>query len=354
MMRCRARKFTRLQSILGSCLACIFLSWYLLTAKPRAVIEPRVFVYETPENVTASYCARTSELGRQASVHHVGLLLTKDDGDILFEWLEHNSCHFSALLVLDGSSGPYAHNELSSCANVVYYHENDFSDLKLYSDGELRELGHDLISKHFGYNIWITMAHTDEFFIHSPLSAIDFATKENADHIRWRALHVLPHPSEFENFTRHAHAPVHTLFRHYHHYGPKRGSFLEHRTFFSTKGVEWDKRQGALLPRNLKKTSSIHPSYLHYKVHNLSLSAYDEQGTHRQHWNRVAESSYSKNKQQRKGVGIFWSVKVTRDFFVSRWPGNERYSHVSVFHDRVESYLDIGDIFIRKCQKRWF
>ena len=188
MLRCRARKFTRLQAILGSCLACTFLSGYVLTAKPRAIIEPRVFVYQAPENFTAGYCARTSELGRQASVHHVGLLLTKDDGDILFEWLEHNSCHFSALLVLDGSSGPYAHNEMSSCANVVYYHENDFSDLKLYSDGELRELGHDLISKHFGYNIWITMAHTDEFFIHSPLSAIDFATKENADHIRWRAL----------------------------------------------------------------------------------------------------------------------------------------------------------------------
>ncbi len=281
MLRCSARKFTRLQAILGPCLACLFFSGYLLTAKPRAVIEPRVFVYETPENVTAS------------------------------------------------------------------------SDLKLYSDGELRELGHDLISKHFGYDIWITMAHTDEFFIHSPLSVIDFATKENADHVRWRALHVLPHPSEFENFTRHADAPVHTLFRHYYHYGPKRGSFLEQRTFFSTKGLEWDKRQGALLPRNLKKTSSIYPSYLHYKLHNLSLSAYDELGTHRQHWNRVAESSYSKKKQQ-KGVGIFWSVKVTRDFFVSRWPGNERYSHVSVFRDHVESYLEIGDIFIQKCQKTWF
>ena len=52
-----------------------------------------------------------------------------------------------------------------------------------------------------------------------------------------------------------------------------------------------------------------------------------------------------KISNKEKGVGIFWSVKVTRDFFVSRWPGNERYSHVSVFHDRVESYLDIGDIY---------
>ena len=153
MLRCSARKFTRLQAILGPCLACLFFSGYLLTAKPRAVIEPRVFVYETPENVTASYCARTSELGRQASVHHVGLLLTKDDGDILFEWLEHNSCHFSALLVLDGSSQPYARDELRSCANVVYYHETHFPALTLYSDGELRELGHDLISKHFGYDM---------------------------------------------------------------------------------------------------------------------------------------------------------------------------------------------------------
>mmetsp|Transcript_8390 Transcript_8390/g.35090 ORF Transcript_8390/g.35090 Transcript_8390/m.35090 type:complete len:83 (+) Transcript_8390:2215-2463(+) len=66
--------------------------------------------------------------------------------------------------------------------------------------------------------------------------------------------------------------------------------------------------------------------------------------------------AHARKISNKKRVSAYFGAlnKVTRDFFVSRWPGNERYSHVSVFHDRVESYLDIGDIFIRKCQKRWF
>lgn len=293
-------------------------------------------------------CEWTKELNcSRDGVKHIGLLLTKDDGKILYTWLSQNSYHFSELLVLDGSKESYTRNALSGCERVKYYHENEFTSLKQFSDGELRELGHRLVSKHFGYDIWITMAHTDEFYVHSPKAVAEHAQAEGADHVKWRALHVLPHPSEYNLYLRNPDTPAPELFRHYHHYGPK-GSFTEYRTFFSSRKLFWQRKQGEIIPQtNLKRVATILPSYLHYKVHNLSTSAYTLEGIHKQHWNHVTRSAYSK-PNYKTGVGIRWRVSTTRDFFVSKWPGSSKYTHVSRFDGTIEHYLDIGKKFMRR------
>jgi len=282
----------------------------------------------------------------ESSYKNIGLLLTKDDGKILETWFKDNSRYFFALVVFDGSTNSDAARSLfSQCNSVFYFHESNFPKLKAYSDGELRELGHGLVTEIFGHDVWITMAHSDEFFVHSPLKVIEHAAKESADFVRWRALHVLPHPSEYEYFLSHEDAPVTELFRHYYHYGPTKGSFLERRMFFNKPGLRWDHRQGLILPMNLRRESSIHPAYLHYKVHNLSLAAYTQDGIHRQHWNKVTDDSYE-NPTAKRGVGIRWKVRNVRDFFVDKFPNSNKYSHLSKYQDRkIERYLDVGDEF---------
>ena len=290
----------------------------------------------------------------KGSHRNIGLLLTKDDGIILETWFKENSRYFFALIVLDGSTNSdLARTMFSQCKSVHYFHESNFPNLKTYSDGELRELGHRLVTKIFGYDVWITMAHSDEFFVHSPLKVIEQAGKEGADFVKWRALHVLPHPSEYEYFLSHKDAPVTELFHHYYHYGPTKGSFLERRMFYSKPNLRWDHRQGSILPMNLRKETSIHPAYLHYKVHNLSLAAYTPDGIHRQHWNKVTDDSYE-NPTAKRGVGIRWKVQNLRDFFVYKFPNSSKYSHVSEYKDgKIEKYLDLGDAFkdMYECSK---
>mmetsp|Transcript_43251 Transcript_43251/g.82532 ORF Transcript_43251/g.82532 Transcript_43251/m.82532 type:complete len:335 (-) Transcript_43251:874-1878(-) len=272
---------------------------------------------------------------------HVGLLLTKDDGRILKTWVRHMSVHFSGLVVLDGSIHTETSDMFVGCQGIHYHHEREFSALELFSDGELRQVGHQLVTKHFGHHVWITMAHSDEFYIHTPRNVIHAAVGERADFVRWRALHVLPHPSEYQEWLKAPNRDVFRMFRHYHHCGPSKGSFMESRTFHSQPGLLWTRNQGALLPGNLKKESTLHPSYLHYKVHNLSLSAYDKSGMHRQHWNKVSTNAYSSSRAK-PGVGIRWNVSNARDFFVESWPNSAKYTHVSFFNGSIEPYLDIG------------
>lgn len=284
----------------------------------------------------------------KSSVKNIGLLLTKDDGKILKTWFEKNSRYFYALVVLDGSQlDNFTYSFFSSCKSVFYFHEGSFPNLKAFSDGELRELGHKLVTDIFGYNIWITMAHADEFFFHSPLKIIDQAEKEKADFVKWRALHVLPHPSEYNYYLEHKDVPVTDLFRHYYHFGPgsKKGSFLESRMFRSRADLYWNHKQGTILPVGLNKELSLHPAYLHYKVHDLSTAAYTVEGIHKHHWSRVSSEGYD-DPRTKRGVGIRWRVQSLRDFFVDHFPNSKKYDHVSRFDGKnIESYLDIGDKF---------
>ena len=283
-----------------------------------------------------------------SEIENIGLLLTKDDGKIVYEWLTHNHKYFTGLIVLDGSVESNDAKTLFTCqevTNIKYYHESQFSSLQKFSDGELRALGHALVTKHFGYDLWITMLHTDEFFLHNPLKVIQKAEKEGADHVKWRALHVLPHVSEYENYLSSPGAPVADLFHHYYHFGPLKGSFLEDRMFLSVPGLVWDSSQGKVIPSYLKKSLSVHPSYLHYKVHNLSSSTYNTNGIHKNHWNKVSEDSYRK-KISKRGVGIRWKIQSTRDFFVDHFPNSNKYKYISIFKNgKIEDYLEIGESF---------
>jgi len=282
--------------------------------------------------------------GKQGMKKNIGLLLTKDDGRILSTWFKQNSRYFTALVVLDGSvTTQTARLLFSNCNSVFYFHKSKYTFLEDFSDGELRKLGTDLVTELFGYDVWITMAHSDEFYYHSPLKIIELAEKEGAELVKWRALHILPHPGEYENYIKNPDSPVTELFRHYYHYGPEKGAFLEYRMFLNKPDLTWDHKQGSLLPLQLKKQLSIYPAYLHYKVHELTLDAYTSEGIHKNHWNKVSRKSYSK-PDTKQGVGIRWNVHATRDFFVDHFPNSKKYNYVSVFeNNHIESYLDVGD-----------
>jgi hypothetical protein len=176
------------------------------------------------------------------------------------------------------------------------------------------------------------------------------AERNNADHISWFALHVLPHPTEFQTFVDRPELKIHEKFRHYHWYGPsKGGTFTEHRMFKNGDhldfGIEWCSGP----PAGVKNLWNKHPAYLHYKITEPSLSNYDKRGRHKIHFKQVRLSmndpfyknlAKKKKKVEMPGVGVSWQINSVQDFFVDKYVGKPKYSVCTEFNGSLPSELD--------------
>mmetsp|Transcript_7137 Transcript_7137/g.14458 ORF Transcript_7137/g.14458 Transcript_7137/m.14458 type:complete len:458 (-) Transcript_7137:2630-4003(-) len=291
----------------------------------------------------------------------VGILPTKDDGSIVCEWLHHNAHHFDVLLVVDGSDDPLTEVFFSSVPNTIYLHERSHQEMFTGKiDSEMRRLGHELAQEHFGNSgYWIHIAHTDEFLYHSPRTVFRAADEAKADAIRWLALHVIPHTTEYDSYLANPVQPVHRMFRHYYFYSNRPGgAFRESRSFKNTPYQNYSLRWCEVVPDSVKRYWDGTPAYIHYKLWNLTLDAYTADGVHKHHWNRVEEKEWKKIELQaaekaklkglsssnfRRGVGMRMALKTIRDFFVDKWPVCCKYTTNSVFNGFIASTLNVGE-----------
>jgi hypothetical protein len=215
-----------------------------------------------------------------------GLLEMKDDGNITREWFDKHYDMFDGILVFDASSSNEYREFVEGFPNVIYTHETDHQR-KYFTDSEHRGIALKLIQKHWGYDNWVMVCHTDSFYYHIPRLVARAAQADDADHIVWYALHVLPHPKEFELHTMHPSLPVTKKFRHFHWYGYPKGGFGEHRMFKNRVdldfGVEWCSGP----PHGVNFLWDKHPAYLHYKIPYPDISLYDEDGHHKVHFSNM-------------------------------------------------------------------
>eukprot|EP00242_Pyramimonas_sp_CCMP2087_P005188 CAMPEP_0198197298 /NCGR_PEP_ID=MMETSP1445-20131203/903_1 /TAXON_ID=36898 /ORGANISM="Pyramimonas sp., Strain CCMP2087" /LENGTH=428 /DNA_ID=CAMNT_0043866547 /DNA_START=386 /DNA_END=1670 /DNA_ORIENTATION=- len=294
----------------------------------------------------------------------VGILPTKDDGDIVCEWIHHNIHHFDVLIVVDGSEDSLTEQVFSPIPNVVYTHERDHPDILVTKlDSEMRMLGQEIAKSRFGdTGYWIHIAHTDEFLYHSPRKVFRAAEKAGADAIKWHALHIIPHTSEFERYQSNRYLPVHKLFQHYYFFEDKRdGAFKESRSFQQLPYQKYVVRWCEVVPDTVKKYWNLSPSYMHYKLWNLTLDAYTADGVHKHHWNRVDEKHWEKLEKEsadkaaskgqagggtfKRGVGTRMSMEKIEDFFKDDWPACCKYKSNSVFDGKLLPSLNKGNIF---------
>jgi hypothetical protein len=207
-----------------------------------------------------------------------------------------------------------------------------------------------ILNSRWGTDNWVMVCHSDSFYYHDPRSMAILAERNNADHISWFALHVLPHPTEFQTFVDRPELKIHEKFRHYHWYGPsKGGTFTEHRMFKNGNhldfGVEWCSGP----PVGVKNLWNKHPAYLHYKITEPSLSNYDKSGRHKSHFKQVKLSTNDpfyknlakKNKKvQMPGVGVSWQINSVQDFFVDKYIGKPKYHVCTKFNGSLPLELD--------------
>ena len=117
----------------------------------------------------------------------VGLMITKDDEDVMLEWLDYNAPSFRGLVVFDSSSTNAtrdvirAYSRRCPAARIHYLHERDFPSIPPLIPGEGRRRGslvpndqgmrywaHLELRKLYGSTSWIYVCHPDEFLYHEP------------------------------------------------------------------------------------------------------------------------------------------------------------------------------------------
>jgi len=240
----------------------------------------------------------------------VALLVTKDDEHIMQEWLDYNAPSFHAVVVFDSSKGYETQRIVSAyvnrCgANITYVREDLLPEpLLAYSDHAVRYHPLRILRHTYGVGRWVMVAHSDEFYYHEPElvaryvdTQIATGSWEECNVVVWGALHVLPHPSEYESFVARPQPLAQSRFQHFWMmYGSKRNGLpWSERRLFKDHGFDYVRNANyamGVIPGGKKLTngyrkcsnSGFWPAYLHYKVVTPDPSKYTAEGLHRGHW----------------------------------------------------------------------
>ena len=134
---------------------------------------------------------------------HIGLLLSKDDGDCISDIMDSYNKQFDAIFCLDASSDNSL-EVIRSYDKVVYA----VSEKELGIDGSpmrdgIRQLLLPKIQEKFGYDGWIFPIHTDEMLVGDPKKLADFAESEGTNQLQAVIAHFILHYDDCER----AHLP---------------------------------------------------------------------------------------------------------------------------------------------------
>jgi hypothetical protein len=244
---------------------------------------------------------------------HLGLLITKDDDEIVGPWFRENGRWFDEIVCLDGSRSGHTRKAAAAEPNVVYVHERDCGPITRTDHG-LRDVAHRILVSRHGHEGWITLCHADEFFYHDPRKCCDLAEADGCDGIRWYALHFLPHPNDLPHREYLRLLPAHLRFRYYHWDHKGTGlPWLEFRSFRNHPSIRWQPTaHGSPQPAGCGRIAEFHPAYRHFKVFSLDPSWYSpERGWTRfaHHWQEV----------QNGQTGLNWPANSIEELFVDHY-----------------------------------
>ena len=137
-----------------------------------------------------------------------GLLITKDDYDVVEDWCRDQLHFYDAVICLDGSQ---IKETLKASRNfhdrLIYLHEKDFN-IPHKTDHGLRRIVHNEIVRRFGTDNWIMCRHADEFCYHDPRKIAIKAESEGFDLVSWFSLHFYPHPNELQDWKDRQYLPI--------------------------------------------------------------------------------------------------------------------------------------------------
>jgi len=127
---------------------------------------------------------------------NVGLMLVRNEIDVLQEALRHHCEHFRYIVCQDGSTDGGT-QLLSDCPNVIklFRDEDYLKPGERFCDAH-RNIGLKWIRREFGPNTWITLLHADEFWYDDPISAAEEADRKRKTYVLWAEFRFFLHESD--------------------------------------------------------------------------------------------------------------------------------------------------------------
>lgn len=264
-----------------------------------------------------------------------GLLITKDDHELIGDWCRDQLRFYEAVVCLDGSESRETERQLRGFgANVIYLREAD-AGVASKTDHGLRRIVHDELVARFGNGIWIMCCHADEFCYHDPRKIAAKADREGFDLVTWFSPHFYPHPSERDELLERMRRAVQDRFQHY-HWGYRGDPFpwAEDRLYRAAPHVFWDNdTHGSVRPHGTYRPAPFHPILRHYKVCSSDLSRFEPSGLYRSHW--VEQSPEFR-------TGLPFRVERLDDLFVTSVP---KYSRCTRFEGVFDQPWNMGEEF---------
>jgi len=128
---------------------------------------------------------------------HIGLLMVRNEEDVLLESLEHHSQYFDTIVAQDGSDDG-GRDMIEACPNVVkcFHDEDVLEEGERWTDGH-RNVAMQWILREFGCeNVWLTLLHADEFWFDNPIAEADHAHADGATYVMWGEFRFFLHTSD--------------------------------------------------------------------------------------------------------------------------------------------------------------
>ncbi len=191
-------------------------------------------------------------------IRHIGLLMCRNEVDVIGFALEQHTRYFDDIVAQDGSTDG-SREIIAACPQVCKL----FKDEEVLRPGERWTDGHrsvalEWIIKEYGIeDVWVTLLHADEFWHDDPIAAATRAAAEGASYVLW---------GEFRFFLHVEDQPMwdsgHQVWPHWYC-----GPFFEARQFELARHQVYIRGQDHLtLPTGPppRKRYSVIPRYRHY------------------------------------------------------------------------------------------
>lgn len=201
------------------------------------------------------------------NVQNIGLMVTRDEEDVIKEVMDVNKKYFDNILVLDGSSDKT--EEIIRSYNCVKYFLKDREIIdklpnRKFEDGA-RQFLLEKAQEMYPAQGWFTLLHGDEIWHDDPNRAAEEAEKTRADKVNWYVMNFFLHTSDKSRDLD----SIKSVQARITWYCP---GFLEIRQFKNKPGIRYDLSQRhQILPRGVGWRIYKHfPIYKHYPYRSVA------------------------------------------------------------------------------------
>jgi hypothetical protein len=184
----------------------------------------------------------------------VGLLVMRDENDILDEYLTRITEFYDQIFVLDGSEDDIGGEICSKYDEVVFY-EKDKNVISGHANDSIRGFLWDKIKASVTGKEWVGVLHPDEFPDSNPLEML--SQNPNASSVAIVNQHFFLHSSQRDSWNFRPGDSIEKLSKWYMAPG-----WTEYRYFKFDKDFQYGKGHGSVIPHN-SLSHAVHTDFVH-------------------------------------------------------------------------------------------